>query len=514
MANRSLGTLAVYLSANTSGFERGINQAKSGVASFKSFALQAAGAVGLAFSFTAAIQGVRNLINEMDNINDAAARLDMSGEVLQTIQYAFKMSGATAEDAEMSIRKLSEAIINANDGNKTAQAAFEKMGIAWQSLKGMKAEDAFSAVAKAIAGVPDAMERTALAVDIFGKSGTKVLAFAGDLENLKKELIDSGSIMSNEALQAAAAFNDSMDRLDITIKGLVVSSGLVPWLADVADSLQKTASLGNQIEKTKKDGSYASGAYMNKGYAYATGAIDTLKYNQWGLALKAITGDDPSTFIDNLVSGRKGGQIRRYLSDEERNRIWDSRDTKESTGMTLSERNIAAKESAKLAEEEARKNTEITKAAQAAADAENARLYSIGERTIALQDEIRYQQLLMDGKKEEAEWEREMQRLRKENVVMNESELAAYKETWSEMFKIKNPEKDSKKESEQVVEHANRRAETALAGSLEAYRARFSGQDNLLKATLKINEKIATAAEETAVATKQMATNQYAEAGV
>ena len=58
------------------------------------------------------------------------------------------------------------------------------------------------------------------------------------------------------------------------------------------------------------------------------------------------------------------------------------------------------------------------------------------------------------------------------------------------------------------------RADTALSGSLEAYRARFSGQDNLLKATLKVNEKIATAAEETAAATKAMATNQYAEAGV
>lgn len=508
MANRSLGTLAVYLTANTSGFERGINQAKSGVSSFKSFALQAAGAVGLAFSFTAAIQGVRNLINEMDNINDAASRLDMSGEVLQTIQYAFKMSGATAEDAEMSIRKLSEAIINANDGNKTAQAAFEKMGIAWQSLKGMKAEDAFSAVAKAIAGVPDAMERTALAVDIFGKSGTKVLAFAGDLENLKKELIESGSIMSNEALQAAAAFNDSIDRLSLSVKSLVANSGLVPWLSDVVDRMEKTQKLFNNKNNPSAN---ASGTAKNIVGGILDGVGGLVGIGTY------LTDDYLSNKLDAIGGGTRTIQKSTFLDSEAQKRLDENRRLKSETGMTLAERTAkknADAEAAKLAEEEARKNAEITKTAQAAADAENARLYSIGERTIALQDEIKYQQLLMDGKKEEAEWEREMQRLRKENVVMNESELAAYKETWSEMFKIKNPEKDSKKESEQVVEHANRRAETALAGSLEAYRARFSGQDNLLKATLKVNEKIAAATEETAVATKQMATNQYAEAGV
>lgn len=79
----------------------------------------------------------------------------------------------------------------------------------------------------------------------------------------------------------------------------------------------------------------------------------------------------------------------------------------------------------------------------------------------------------------------------------------------------KTPGSDKKETAiEPLKNNFAERADTALSGSIEAYRARFSGQDNILKATLKVNEKIAVASEETANATKQMAQNQYDEAKV
>ena len=88
MATKNLGTLAVYLTGNKTQLDRTLKSAAKGIDNFKGFALKATGALGLAFSFTAAIQGLNNLKNEMDKIGKAATNFGVATGFFQELEYA------------------------------------------------------------------------------------------------------------------------------------------------------------------------------------------------------------------------------------------------------------------------------------------------------------------------------------------------------------------------------------------------------------------------------------------
>lgn len=187
---------------------------------------------------------VKEAVNGLDKLNDAAERVGISVEDLSALDFAGKMNGLEFEDMTQALTKLSVKMQEAASGSKEAGALFADLGIKVTDSSGkLKTADAvFSEIADAFSGMEDGAGKTALAVDAFGKSGAKLVPVlnggAKGLADMRKEAESLGGIIDGKLAKQAADFNDSMDKLAIlsASAGRSIASGLLPWLNEAAAS--------------------------------------------------------------------------------------------------------------------------------------------------------------------------------------------------------------------------------------------------------------------------------------
>lgn len=98
-------------------------------------------------------------------------------------------------------------------------------------------------VITALQGMEAGAERTAAANDLLGKSAVDMAAVLNtsveETERLKQEAEDYGMVMSNEAVAASAAFEDSLTKLSHTAGGLKnrMVGELLPSITQITDGL-------------------------------------------------------------------------------------------------------------------------------------------------------------------------------------------------------------------------------------------------------------------------------------
>lgn len=170
----------------------------------------AAGVIG------GAVAGVGYLtaefIDQGDALADQAEGLNISTKALQTWQFAAGTVGIESEKLGSILSKLQSKITEGSDGTKEA---FSALGLSYSKLKRMSPEEQLTHITEAFARLPDTVNKTALANEIFGKSGYKLLpvlnAGAAGLKDIYDEAKRTGYILSddtNDAVNKAdAAFN-------------------------------------------------------------------------------------------------------------------------------------------------------------------------------------------------------------------------------------------------------------------------------------------------------------------
>ena len=174
-------------------------------------------------------------------LDDLSQRTGASAEALSGLQYAAELTGTGIEDLAGGFRKLAQTVDSALTGNQAAVDLFSSLGLTLDDLKGKKPEEIFSLLADRIAAIDDPIRRSALAMDLFGKSGDRLLPMlvngSAGLESLKREARDLGLVMSGEDIAAAAEFGDSLDRAWAACRGFAVTVGgaLAPALQAGAD---------------------------------------------------------------------------------------------------------------------------------------------------------------------------------------------------------------------------------------------------------------------------------------
>jgi hypothetical protein len=126
-------------------------------------------------------------------------------------------------------------------GTGPAVDAFDRLGISMQTINGMKPEKQFELIVKQLAQVPNLAERSALAMDLFGKQGPKILKIAENLDEVNKKMEKMGLIISPEQQAALDLAGDKLDGLIGTIgtgwKKAVAS--IAPYIIAVVDAIDK-----------------------------------------------------------------------------------------------------------------------------------------------------------------------------------------------------------------------------------------------------------------------------------
>lgn len=216
------------------------NGFEGGLGSIASIAADVVGGVVDAIGEVASTMAneISGIASYGDSIDKLSQKMGISAQAYQEWDFIAQHSGTSMESLRSSFKTLSNA---AQDG----KASFEAIGLSLEDVQSMSTEDLFGAVIEGLQGMEEGTERTAIASELLGKGATELGALlntsAEDTAAMKQQVHDLGGVLSDEAVKDAAAFQDSLQNLNVSIDGLKngLLSDLLPGITTVMDGLTK-----------------------------------------------------------------------------------------------------------------------------------------------------------------------------------------------------------------------------------------------------------------------------------
>lgn len=154
-----------------------------------------AGVFGVTLGAAAIGSFIKSTFDAADQVGDLALKMGVSTDAAQRFQFAARQSGAEIEDVSRAIVAMNK---NLSEGDKSTVSALNAAGLQFADIRSKKPEDAFRAIADAIAKIPDPMLQSQVAMELFGKAGAELLPMIRE-ESLKAA--DGINVMSNETVR-------------------------------------------------------------------------------------------------------------------------------------------------------------------------------------------------------------------------------------------------------------------------------------------------------------------------
>lgn len=180
---------------------------------------KAAVAVGTAAvaAGSAIIKATGDLAEYGDHVDKMSQKLGMSAEAYQEWDAILQHSGASIDSLEPTMKSLFQA---AQKGSE----AFTALGMSTEEVASMSQEDLFAATITALQGVEDETTRTALAQELLGRGaqdlGALLNTSAEETEAMRERVHELGGVMSTEAVEAAANYQDTMQDMKTAVQGM------------------------------------------------------------------------------------------------------------------------------------------------------------------------------------------------------------------------------------------------------------------------------------------------------
>ncbi len=194
-----------------------------------------------------------------DSVAKMAVRTGLSVEALSELQYAAGQSGVEISELEGGIRRMQRTVVDAERGLGSAVDGLADLGLTAADFKGLSPEQQFKLLAEAISRVEDPTRRAAMAMEVFGRSGTALLPLfasgARGIEALQAEARRLGLTMSGEDARAAEALGDAFDRLwSVMRMGMFnIGAALAPMLQTIAETItQLSVTIANWIKANRQ----------------------------------------------------------------------------------------------------------------------------------------------------------------------------------------------------------------------------------------------------------------------
>ena len=251
MAKSTIGALRVTLGMDSAAFQKGLKGAESKLSKFGKMASRGLLAVGVAAGAAAAglAHSVRGTLNAADEMAKASRKIGIPIEELSRLRHAADLSDVSFGGLQNSIRRLSANMNDAKNGVGEAKDAFEALGVSVTDQDGnlKSASQVLTELSERFAEMPDGAEKTALAMDLMGKSGADMIPMlnggAEALQSMMAEADQLGLVFTEEMGQNAEAFNDNMTRLSAIFGsiGRQIAAELAPHLAAFSEWLVANA---------------------------------------------------------------------------------------------------------------------------------------------------------------------------------------------------------------------------------------------------------------------------------
>lgn len=249
MAN--IATMQVTLLADVrklvDGFNKAENATKKFVANTKRLVAVAVGIAG----FKSLTEAVLRTVEAIDMAGKTAAKLGITIEAFQELQFVASQSGIQMNQMETALQRLARRTAQAAMGTGEAVQAFKQLNLNAQSLNRLSADKQFEAIAKAMEAIANQNDRIALAQKFFDSEGVVLLQAMNDgmqgIVDKRREAQEIG-LFSIEDAQRAAEFNDALDKLTKTATA-AVRTIVTDNLEELITAINTLATMFNAVVK-------------------------------------------------------------------------------------------------------------------------------------------------------------------------------------------------------------------------------------------------------------------------
>lgn len=289
--------------------------------------LVAAFAVGEIFKFG------HETLELADNLAKQAQALGVSTEELQGWQHAAALSGSSAEEFAAAFTKFTRNVNEASEAAAgPAAKAFKELGVKVKDATGELGApiDLLDGVVEGLQKIEDPAKRTALVMDLFGKSGARLLPLLSEgsegIAKLRAEVGELGATYDEAFLENAQEFNDNTDRLKLGLRGLTIQvlGPLLPELVKLSEYLISGAKSLIAIVKQTNVGQAVFSGLAVKALPALTSGLRSLAGSVWRTVLPFLALDDALTFLaggDSLIGRGLDKVFGAGAADESRKAI-------------------------------------------------------------------------------------------------------------------------------------------------------------------------------------------------
>ncbi|WP_131111579.1 phage tail protein [Sulfuricystis thermophila] len=277
---------------------------------------------GLGVALSAAGLGamVKSALESADALNKLSQRVGITVEALSTLVPAAELSGVSAQTFETGLKKLATAMLEAATGSEESARRFAALGVAFQDQDGrLRATDAVLLdLADRFQAMPDGAQKSALAVQLFGKSGAELIPFLNQgregIAALTGEMQALGVQIGGQTAAQAEAFNDALAKVKLATTSIAnrVIEAFLPAMNAMAGGMVESAKQGGALRaildgivlvlKTLALGAATVGkAFVALGEAIGAGvaaAVEALRGNTAGA--KAIIAELKGSLVRRL----------------------------------------------------------------------------------------------------------------------------------------------------------------------------------------------------------------------
>lgn len=235
--------LMAKISLDTSGYTKSLDTAKKAAGTVAKVGVAAFAAVGTA-AVGAGVKLVKetaNVASYGDNIDKMSQKMGISAKAYQEWDAVMQHSGTSIDALKPSMKTM------ANQAQQGAEE-FQKLGISQEEVKNLSQEDLFGRVIEGLQNMEEGTERTAIASKLLGRGATELGALlntsAEDTQKMKDRVNELGGVMSDEAVKAAAKYQDQLQDMNTAIDGLKrnLLTGMMPAITTVMSGITNLAS--------------------------------------------------------------------------------------------------------------------------------------------------------------------------------------------------------------------------------------------------------------------------------
>ncbi len=195
-----------------------------------------------------------------DNVDKMSQKIGISRKAYQELDFICSQSGTNVDNLQMGMKSLTSAMDGAKSGTAANIEQFKKLGVSVTNADGSfrGQEEVLWDTLSALQGMEDQTEKSRLATELFGRSGTELMPLlngaSGSIEEMKKKAHDLGLVLSDDTVDSSVKLTDTIDQMKRAASSIITKLGasLMPILQKVCSfiiqSMPTIQSVISQIE--------------------------------------------------------------------------------------------------------------------------------------------------------------------------------------------------------------------------------------------------------------------------